>query len=106
MKIYDVTVPTSEETPVYACDPNVEITTANSIKKGDAANVSRLCFGAHTATHVDAPNHFIEGTRRVHELELEKLLGECRVVELHVNKINDETEPQAVGYVAHNSRQE
>jgi len=82
MKLYDITVPTSEETPVYAGDPNVEITIANSIEKGDAANVSRLCFGAHTATHVDAPNHFIEGARRVHELELEKLLGKCRVVEI------------------------
>jgi len=82
MKIYDITVPTSEDTPVYAGDPNVEITIVNSIEKGDAANVSRLCFGAHTATHVDAPVHFIEGERRVHELELEKLLGKCRVVEI------------------------
>ena len=82
MKIYDVTVPLSNDVPVYEGDPKVEITTANSIEKGDAANVSKLCFGAHTATHVDAPNHFIEGTRRVHELELEKLIGDCRVLEL------------------------
>jgi arylformamidase len=49
---------------------------------GDAANVSSLCFGAHTGTHVDAPNHFINGTRRVDELEIEKLIGPCRVVEI------------------------
>ena len=82
MKIYDVSVPISEKTPVYEGDPNVEITIANSIKKGDAANVSRLCCGVHTATHVDAPNHFIEGGRRVDELDLSKLIGKCRVVEL------------------------
>lgn len=82
MKIYDVTVPLSEETPVYEGDPNVQIEAANQIAKGDAANVSRLCFGAHTATHVDAPNHFIEGARRVDELEMGKLLGTCRVVEI------------------------
>ena len=82
MKIYDVTVPIAENTPVYEGDPNVEITTANQITCGDAANVSRLCCGVHTATHVDAPNHFIEGARRVHELELEKLIGVCRVVEI------------------------
>lgn len=82
MKIYDVTVPLSEETPVYEGDPKVEIKAANRIAKGDAANVSRLSFGAHTATHVDAPNHFIEGARRVDELEFGKLLGRCRVVEI------------------------
>ena len=82
MKIYDVTVPISERTPVYEGDPNVRIEIASAIAKGDAANVSRLCFGAHTGTHVDAPNHFIEGARRIHELELEKLTGICRVVEI------------------------
>ncbi len=58
-----------------------EIAHARSGDKGDAANVTALCFGAHTATHVDAPNHFIDGTRKIHELELEKLIGDCRVVE-------------------------
>lgn len=82
MKIYDVTVPLGENTPVYEGDPAVEIVAANQIEKGDAANVSRLCCGVHTATHVDAPNHFIEGARRVHELDLEKLVGRCRVVEI------------------------
>ena len=82
MKIYDVTVAVSEQTPVYEGDPNVQIEIANAIERGDAANVSRLCCGVHTGTHVDAPNHFIEGARRVHELEFEKLTGICRVVEI------------------------
>lgn len=82
MKIYDVTFPISNETPVYEGDPSVKIEVANSIEKGDAANVTSLCFGAHTATHVDAPNHFIEGTRKIADLELEKLIGFARVVEL------------------------
>ncbi len=85
MKIYDITVPLSNNVPVYEGDPKVEITTANSIEKGDAANVSKLCFGAHTATHVDAPNHFIEGTRKINELDLQKLIGRCRVVEIDKN---------------------
>lgn len=82
MKIYDVTFPVSERTPVYAGDPEVRIETANSIEKGAAANVSHICCGVHTATHVDAPNHFIEGARRVDELDLGKLIGKCRVVEI------------------------
>ena len=82
MNIFDVSVAISEKTPVYEGDPKVEIETAHAIARGDAANVSKLCFGAHTATHVDAPNHFIEGTRKVDELPLEVLIGKARVVEL------------------------
>jgi len=82
MRIYDVTFPISDKMPIYEGDPKVKIEIANSLEKGDAANVSHICFGVHTGTHVDAPVHFIEGARHVHELELEKLIGNCRVVEL------------------------
>ncbi len=92
MKIYDVTVPLSAELPIYEGDPKVDIETAASIAKGDPANVSRMCFGVHSGTHVDAPNHFIEGGRRVHELELDKLIGRCRVVE--IDDLVDAIEPE------------
>lgn len=80
MKIYDVTVAVSESVPIYKSDPTVSVTAAKSIAKGDSANVSQLCCGVHTGTHVDAPNHFIDGTRRVHEIDITKLIGPCRVV--------------------------
>jgi arylformamidase len=82
VKIYDVTVPISDRVPIYEGDPPATIANVSSMKEGDSANVSSLCFGAHTGTHVDAPNHFIDGTRRVEDLELEKLMGRCRVVEM------------------------
>lgn len=82
MKIYDVTVAISERIPIYQGDPRVEIESSKQLAAGDGANVSRLCFGAHTGTHVDAPNHFIDGTRRVDELDLDKLVGPCRVIDI------------------------
>ena len=82
MRIYDVTVAVSEGVPIYQGDPRVLVESVKRIADGDNANVSNLCFGAHTGTHVDAPNHFIEGTRRLEDLDLEKLVGHCRVVEL------------------------
>jgi arylformamidase len=95
MKIHDVSFPISAQTPVYEGDPGVEVETAHSIEKGDAANVTSFCCGAHTATHVDAPNHFIDGTRKVHELELEKLIGKCRVV--RVDDAVASIEPEHLG---------
>lgn len=82
MKIYDVTVAVSEDVPIYEGDPRVAIESVRRIADGDNANVSKLCLGAHTGTHVDAPNHFIDGTRRVEDLELQKLVGQCRVIEI------------------------
>ena len=95
MKIYDVTVAVSEGVPIYEGDPPVEIESVRTIAGGDNANVSHLCLGAHTGTHVDAPNHFIDGTRRVEDLEIEKLVGPCRVIE--VDSSVTSIEPADVG---------
>ena len=82
MKIYDVTVAIGPKTPIYSGDPPAAVESAKRLAGGDSANVSRLAFGAHTGTHVDAPNHFIEGTRRVDQLDLNKLIGPCRVIRI------------------------
>lgn len=87
MKIYDVTVAISERIPIYEGDPRVAIKSVKDFSSGDQVNVSHLCLGAHTGTHVDAPNHFIDGTRRVEDLEIEKLIGACRVIEIDDNVI-------------------
>lgn len=80
MPIYDVTVPIFNELPTWPGDPAVEISDWRSLSAGDGVNVSMLNFGAHTATHVDAPAHFIEGAAKVESLDLEVLIGEAEVV--------------------------
>lgn len=80
MKIHDITVTISATTPIYKGDPGVELSSFKAIGRGDSANVSHVAFGVHTATHVDAPNHFIDGAKRVHELDPNKLVGPCRVI--------------------------
>jgi arylformamidase len=82
MKIYDITIPISDAVPIYKGDPTVRVDAPKTFAAGDGVNVSQMCFGMHTATHVDAPNHFIEGTRRVDELDLDKLIGQSRVVQV------------------------
>jgi len=95
VKIYDVTVPISAETPIYKGDPGVEISSFKSIAAGATANVSQISFGVHTGTHVDAPNHFIEGAKRVHELDPQKLVGPCRVIRVPDDVVG--IEPEHVG---------
>ncbi|CAN5362701.1 cyclase family protein [soil metagenome] len=97
MKIYDITVPISSATPIYKGDPGVEITSFKAMANGSSANVSQIAMGVHTATHVDAPNHFIDGALRVHQLDLRKLVGPCRVIEV----ADDVTavEPEHIGVI-------
>ena len=82
MPIYDLSVPLSSELPTYPGDPGIQISTWSSLDNGDAANVSALNFGAHTGTHVDAPAHFLHGTKKVESLALEVLIGEAEVIEV------------------------
>lgn len=81
MTIYDVTVPLNGKTPIYEGDPDVEIRLRLSMENGDAANVSQICMGVHTGTHVDSPNHFIPGTKKIIDLDLGILIGDCIVVD-------------------------
>jgi arylformamidase len=92
MKIYDITVPISDRVPIYKGDPTATIEGVKSLAAGDAANISQIRCGVHTGTHVDAPNHFIDGTRRVDELDLDKLTGACRVIEISADV--DAIEPE------------
>jgi arylformamidase len=83
MRIYDITVPISAgRTPVYPGDPGIEIKQWAELSKGDAANVTHLSFGAHTATHIDAPAHFIAGAGKIDALPLDVMMGRARVLEI------------------------
>jgi arylformamidase len=50
------------------------------MSRGDSSNGSRLSFGSHTATHVDAPHHMINGAATVEQLPLDVLIGRALLV--------------------------
>jgi arylformamidase len=57
----DVSVPIRTGMAVYEGDPPVTLERTASMDAGSLCNVSRLDFGVHTGTHIDAPVHFLEG---------------------------------------------
>mgnify|MGYP001770798010 CR=1 FL=1 len=82
MRIYDISLPIDQRTPIYPGDPAIQIEAHASIDRGDVANVTALRFGAHTGTHVDAPAHFIASGAGVCALSLEAMIGCARVIEI------------------------
>ena len=92
MQVYDVSVPLSANTVTYPGDPGIAIKHWLRMANGDQANVSRMDFGLHSGTHVDAPAHFIEGGAKVDSMPLDSLLGEAEVIEVATNvDVIDET---------------
>jgi arylformamidase len=81
MEIVDVSVPVRPGMVVYPGDPEVRLERVASIADGAVANLSRLDFGVHTGTHVDAPVHFVDGAPAAEALPLAALVGEAVVHE-------------------------
>jgi arylformamidase len=82
MRIHDITVPLSADTPVYPGDTAVIVSPWTSIADGDLANVSHLTLCSHSGTHLDAPRHFSDQGLAVDEIPLSLLVGPARVVEV------------------------
>ena len=80
MELIDVTVPIREGMVTYPGDPTVKTELASAIGRGDDVNLTRLDFGVHTGTHVDAPIHFLEGEDGVDAWPLDALIGPAAVV--------------------------
>ena len=79
-KIIDVTVPISSFTPIFPGDPEPSIERTCTLEK-DGCAVSRLSFGSHTGTHVDAPSHILKDGLSVDRLDIESLMGKAVVLD-------------------------
>ncbi len=82
MKLYDITVPISNELPVYPGDPPIEVTRIASLENGDIARVSHLSFSTHIGTHIDPPCHFMKDGVTADRLPLDLFIGPARVVDV------------------------
>ncbi len=87
MKFYDISLPISNNLPVWPGDPPVSLKMTSSMAKGDQCNVTSIEMGAHAGTHIDAPYHFLEAGATTDTIPIETLIGPCLVVELDVEDI-------------------
>ena len=81
MKLIDVSVPIRDAMTVYRGNPPVRIRPAMTLQR-DGVNLSELCLGSHTGTHVDAPSHFVRGGVGVDRLNLDRFIGPAWVADL------------------------
>ncbi len=82
MKIIDISIPISEDLPIWPGDPAVSISWFSEIASDCEINLTNLCLGVHTGTHIDAPLHYIQEGKSIDQIELKKLIGPAQVVEI------------------------
>lgn len=81
MQWIDVTVPIRSGMMVFEGDSPVSVERVSHLAKGDVSNLSKIEFGLHTGTHIDAPVHFIEGGGGIETVPPGALVGPALVVD-------------------------
>ncbi|MDQ0482538.1 cyclase family protein [Guptibacillus hwajinpoensis] len=80
-KIIDLSIPITNETPVYPGDPKPDIHPAAELDQ-DGYQVTQLNIGSHTGTHVDAPFHFQKEGERIDQSSLTKFMAPGLVIDV------------------------
>jgi len=78
-QIVDLTAPLNAHTRTYPTDPPFRKSWHVQIKDAGAC-VSKLEFGAHTGTHVDAPLHYLEGADSVAAMSPATFFGKALAI--------------------------
>jgi arylformamidase len=81
MDIIDISMDVKEEMIYYPGNPQPEIEKYRQIPE-DSTTESKICFGSHTGTHVDAPQHVQKGGETVLDLDLKNFYGDSQVLDL------------------------
>jgi arylformamidase len=97
-RLLDVSLPISPDLLVWPGDPPVEVVPRLRLAAGDSANVSEIRMGTHTGTHVDPPNHFVEGTTGIDQVPVDLLYGPALVADArHLDRPIEPSDLDALG---------
>lgn len=92
MKIIDLTREIYAGMVVFPGDPGVTLHLRCSFEN-ESYQVTELCFGSHTGTHLDAPRHFIPDGKTIPELPLDIFVGEAVCVRAKLYYAGGESHP-------------
>ncbi|MHC4959728.1 MAG: cyclase family protein [Planctomycetota bacterium] len=80
--IYDISPLIDENIAVWPGDSRPEARDILRIREGASVNLSTISFSCHTGAHADAPNHFADDAPGIDEVDLERYIGDCVLVDV------------------------
>jgi arylformamidase len=81
MKIIDISWPINASMTEYKNRKSVRIDAVKNFKT-DSVRESVISFHSHTGTHIDAQSHFLENGTTIESVDLDSVVGTCRVLDL------------------------
>ncbi len=81
LKFIDLTLPVSEKISTFPGSPQPIFIQWENIKD-DGYNLELLFLSSHTGTHLDAPYHFLEKGKKIHEISLKRLIINAILVKI------------------------
>ena len=79
VRVVDLSHPVTAETQVYPGDPVPHIAQHSTIER-DGFNLMSITMGSQSGTHVDAPYHFDDDTKKIDEVPLPLFVGPATVL--------------------------
>lgn len=86
MKLFDVSVPLTPQTPIWSGHTPFEYQERVS---STGLRISSISFGSHIGTHIDAPNHSISGGAGIEIYPLDVFIGPCLVLDMNDARVID-----------------
>ena len=78
----DITVAVENGMLHWPGDIRVEVSKIKSMEQDNEVNITNLHLSAHTATHIDAPLHFVNEGKDVSQLPLDIFIGTAKVIQI------------------------
>jgi kynurenine formamidase len=79
-KIIDLSFEIASGMDVYSGDPEVKFEKTHDVEK-DGYSVTKLSFGTHTSTHIDAQAHMIGNGKTLSDYDVDKFSGKAILID-------------------------
>ncbi|GIN95467.1 kynurenine formamidase [Siminovitchia terrae] len=81
-RLIDISQPLTNDMAVWPGDTPFNFKLSFTKEQTGSVNIGQITTSAHTGTHIDAPYHFDEQGKKVHELDINIYVGPARVVDV------------------------
>ena len=97
MEPIDLTLTISQNLPTFPGSPKPSFIHWSKIKT-DGYNLELLFLSSHTGTHLDAPFHFMEKGRKIHQISPSRLISDAILIKLHKDSNQSITKKDIINF--------
>ncbi|APC47844.1 arylformamidase [Virgibacillus halodenitrificans] len=81
-KWIDISQPLTNSIAHWPGDTSFQYETALTKEETGSVNIGRITTSAHIGTHVDAPFHFLNDGKRILDMDIDRYIGPCKVIDV------------------------